>query len=154
MLIKLDSWQLATAFSWYIVVYRIGCAPVGWSDACRSLGCDAFLAYKTTVSGLGLRRRATATARRTAAVVVYAICAYQLSGTRSLLNMNWITRHRASTEDYGQNLQILQKKDKQKFVNRYFFTGGYLHTLFCETLEMNSVSRKRCNWRSDLVLNE
>ena len=45
MLIKLDSWQLATTFSWYIVVYRIGCAPVGWSDACRSLGCDAFLAY-------------------------------------------------------------------------------------------------------------
>ena len=45
MLASYSEFVLATTFSRYIVVYRIGCAPAGWSDGCRSLGCDAFLAY-------------------------------------------------------------------------------------------------------------
>ena len=128
MLIKLDSWQLATNFSWYIVVYRIGCALADWSDACRSLGCDAFLAQRRRClvqgsavargGGGGSRRRRTAVA-----IVVYAICAYQLSGTRSLLNMNWITRpgiDRALLSEFTNFIPKLLLKRKQKFVNRYF----------------------------------
>ena len=136
MLIKLDSWQLATTFSWYIVVYRIGCAPAGWSDACRSLGCDAFLRKPTAVSGLGWRRRRG----DGDGVQRQSQCTQSVRISWAEQGHFWIwigSQDRASTEHYSQNLQILSKRYCSK-------ESKNLSYLFCTNQECEIVFALIC----------
>ena len=116
MLIKLDSWQLATTFSRLSIELGV----------LQQAGLTVVVLWAAThflrIGGVWAMAAASQR-RRTAAVVVYAICAYQLSGTRSLLNMNWITRpgiDRALWSEFTNFIQKVLIKGKQKFVNRYF----------------------------------